>query len=135
MSEDCLLKLQGSLEITCSVAAEWFMSASIVKSRENYFSRGGLGDKGTGAVYMYIKEKDVIYIGETGRTIKSRQHDERSPHKDKIWWEEWSEVRFLQIPNRTDRIILESLLILHMKPRVNTKPSYRAIEDMFKDLN
>jgi len=126
-------KFNEGLAATAQSASEWFIESSIKKSREDYESRGKLGDNGEGAVYAYIgRNNKIIYIGETSRNIKARQHDQKSPHKKQKWWKDWSEIRFLEVCDRTDRITLELLLILYLNPRENTKPGYRKISNMFK---
>ena len=110
----------------------WFKSKATEKDRQCYFSRGKLGDNGRGAVYVYSKNGKALYVGESGRHIKRRMHDKTSPHKEKKWWNEWNQVAYLNIENRTDRLTLELLLILSLHPEHNIKPEARKIDDMFK---
>ncbi len=133
MSNKALSDLLQNLAATSKSAKNWFWDASTKKPRKDYEARGKLGDKGTGSVYVYIGDnEEIIYIGETSRTIKSRQHDQTSPHKKQKWWSHWKEVRFIHVSDRTARITLELLLILQLEPRENTKPGYREISKMFK---
>lgn len=133
MNDDALSILLKNLAATSESAKKWFWDASTKKPRKDFEARGKLGDKGTGSVYVYIGDnEEIIYIGETSRNIKDRQHDEKSPHKKQSWWKDWKEVRFLHVSDRTERITLELLLILQLKPRENTKPGYRELLWMFK---
>ena len=133
MNNDTFSELLENLAATSESAKKWFWETSTKKPRKDYEARGKLGDKGTGSVYVYIGDKGrVIYVGETGRKIKDRQHDVKSPHKKQKWWNEWNEVRFLHVSDRTERITLELFLILQLNPRENTKPGYREIAKMYR---
>lgn len=125
-------KLKKRLSLSALTAKRWFMEESSEKSRKDYFSVGMLGDPGTGAVYVYFdKDGCALYVGESGRPIKRRMHDEKSPHKKAPWWSEWHTVRLLPQTHRTDRIALEMLLVLAFQPAHNTKPGKRDICEMF----
>ncbi|MDP9686549.1 UNVERIFIED_ORG: hypothetical protein J2W82_000197 [Pseudomonas mohnii] len=124
--------LRQAIEDAASEAENLFFLNTEPKSRETYFERGKLGDNGKGAVYAYFNEDGkALYVGQAGRHIKLRQHDQTSPHKSKPWWETWVAVRFMPISNETDRITLEYLLIIALKPPYNSKPGPREIEAMF----
>ena len=128
------VQVRESLKESAIAAMDWFLLDSTLKDREAYFAKGKLGDIGTGAVYVYFdKNKTPLYVGEAGRPIKRRMHDQTSPHKNKDWWKSWTTVRFLQIPNQTDRLTLELLLILSLNPSFNSKPGPRMFADMFLD--
>ncbi|PMZ05651.1 hypothetical protein C1Y08_27950 [Pseudomonas sp. FW306-02-F02-AA] len=124
--------LRQSIERASTDAKDLFLSATAPNNRETYFAKGKLGDNGTGAVYAYFdKEGQALYVGVTGRTIKMRQHDQTSPHKKTTWWDRWETVRFIQISSETDRLTLELLLILALKPPHNSKPGPRDFAAMF----
>lgn len=128
--------LRQSIERAATDAKDWFTSAAFSKEREDFFAKGKLGDKGTGAVYAYYDANgNALYVGEASRPIKRRMHDQTSPHKTAQWWKSWTTVRFLQIQNRTDRIALELLLIFSLKPKFNSKPCSREFILMFTDAN
>jgi hypothetical protein len=92
-----------------------------------------LGDSGKGAVYAYFdKHQGTLYVGQAGRPIKRRMHDELSKHKLAKWWKSWETVRFVQLEDRTDRLTLELLLVLALKPKYNSKPGAREISKMFR---
>ena len=120
-----------SLECAALNANELFLSSAKVGSRPLYFAKGQLGDSGQGAVYAYFAANEsALYVGETKRRIKQRMHDQTSPHKDALWWNSWTTVRFLQVSDRTDRLALELLLILALKPAFNSKPGPREFAVM-----
>jgi hypothetical protein len=124
--------LRAALSHACSEVAILFMSETIPKSRDEYFAKGKLGDNGKGAVYAYFDcQGTALYIGESSRPIKRRMHDQRSPHKSAEWWVRWEFVRFMQVHNRTDRLVLELLLILSLRPIFNAKPGPRELTKMF----
>ncbi|MES2250104.1 MAG: hypothetical protein V4645_22735 [Pseudomonadota bacterium] len=124
--------LRKSLEKTASDAKDMFLATTTPKTREVFLSRGQLGDEGTGAVYAYFDaDGRAVYVGETGRRIKSRMHDETSPHAKAAWWPSWTAMRFLRVSDRTDRLTLELLLILALEPPFNAKPGARVFAEMF----
>lgn len=128
--------LRVNLTLSIKSAKKWFFEASIIKTRAEYKARGGPGDEKTGAVYVYIGQgKEILYVGQTGRGIKERANYLTARHNTAEWWDEWEHIRFLPLTDETDRLTLELLLILELKPRENKKPKYRKISDMFKDKN
>lgn len=125
--------LQRSLRRAEHDAKNLFEVTAQSKSRQQYFARGQLGDLGPGAVYAYFDEEGkALYVGESGRPIKRRMHDQTSPHKKAAWWLEWKTVRFLQIEDLTERLVLEILLILALEPQYNSKPEPRDLSTIFK---
>lgn len=124
--------LRMSLEQACGDAKDLFFASTLPKSREDYFSKGKLGDNGKGAVYVYFAASgEALYVGEASRPIKRQMHDQTSPHTTTAWWAAWGNVRFLQVNNRTDRLTLELLLILALKPVFDSKPGAREFGGMF----
>lgn len=127
-----IAQVRESLSRAAADANEWFSSAASESGREDFLARGKLIDDGSGAVYAYFDGDGLaLYVGEAGRPIKKRMHDKTSPHKTAQWWELWTSVRYLQIQDRTDRLALELLLILSLKPKFNLKPGVREFEAMF----
>lgn len=117
-----------SLKNTCDLAHTWFINNSKEFTREKFAEKGGLNDKRIGSVYVYFDDKNhALYAGETSRAVKARLHDQTSPHKSKDWWGCWKTMRFSQIENQTDRLVLEMLLILQLAPTNNQKPSPKEI--------
>ena len=85
MKSALLEELVGAVEHTASLSKDWFIQNSSGIDRTVFFERNGLGDNGTGAVYVYFdKEGTCLYVGQTGRRVKARLHDKTSPHKDKV---------------------------------------------------
>ena len=123
--------LRKSLGASADVSKIWFEDRTQPKTRETFFAKGKLGDDGTGAVYVYYDEKgEALYVGITSRRVKSRLHDQTSPHKKKKWWNEWSFMRFVQLSDDMDRQILEFLLILSYSPKYNEKPKAKNLNEL-----
>lgn len=123
--------LRSSIDESSNLARLWFEDRTQPKSREIFDAKGQLGDHGTGAVYVYYASPGIaLYVGQTGRKVKSRLHDEKSPHKFKTWWSQWTEMRFVQLNDEMDRLILEFLLILAYAPPYNDKPKAKDLNDL-----
>jgi hypothetical protein len=128
-----IAQLRRSLEQAAIDAKELFFAATTPKSRVEYFAKGQLGDRGSGAVYAYFAvDGAALYVGEASRPIKRRMHDQTSPHKNAAWWQSWTTVRLLGVTDRTDRLAMELLLILVLKPAFNSKPAAREFAAMFE---
>lgn len=124
--------LRISLSLAASVARIWFEDRSEAKSKKVYFAKDQLKDEGNGAVYVYYSAHGkALYVGQTGRRVKSRQHDQTSPHKKKWWWKKWTHIRFVPMTDKVDRLALESLLIAAYEPPGNEKPKAKSIDKMF----
>ncbi|TBN36132.1 GIY-YIG nuclease family protein [Pseudomonas sp. BGI-2] len=124
--------LRDSLATTAAIARSWFEDCAEIKTRKQFEARGELGDAGLGAVYVYFSEKGkAVYVGETGRKVKARLHDEMSPHKSKDWWSSWSYMRFVALECDVDRLVIESLLIAIYEPGGNIKPKAKNIGSLF----
>ena len=124
--------LRDSLSMNAAVARVWFEERAPIKTRRQFEKRGGLSDDGRGSVYVYFTaEGTAVYVGQTGRAVKSRLHDITSPHKKKTWWTSWAYLRFLSLPEGVDRLVLESLLIAGYEPTANAKPKAKCISKLF----
>lgn len=124
--------LRDSLATTAVVARSWFEDRTEIKTRKEFKARGELGDTGNGAVYVYFSSRGkAIYVGQTGRAVKARLHDQTSPHKSKDWWENWSYMRFTPLKCDVDRLVLEALLIAAYEPTANEKPKAKCISALF----
>jgi hypothetical protein len=93
--------------------------------------KGKLDDSGKGSVYVYYRNKTALYVGQTGRKVKSRLHDKTSPHKKAKWWKIWNNMRFMNLEKQEDRLVLEFLLILAYEPTHNKKPKALKISNLF----
>lgn len=123
--------LRKSLGTSADIAKLWFEDRTVAKSRKTFNAKGKLGDDGTGAVYAYFDELDeALYIGLTSRKVKCRMHDQTSAHKNKVWWEKWETMRFVQLSDDMDRQILEFLLILSYSPKFNEKPKAKNLDEL-----
>ena len=124
--------LVASLTTTTRLARIWFEARTTEISRKQFEARGGLSDSGSGSVYAYFSaDKRALYVGQTGRYVKSRLHDQTSPHKLKDWWPRWKTMRFMKLPDDADRLILESLLIAGYEPTENKTPRAKPIGTVF----
>ena len=124
--------LRDSLASTAAVARAWFEDRTQIKTRAEFEARGGLGDSGNGAVYAYFSPRgQAIYVGQTGRAVKARLHDQTSPHKSKAWWDDWAFMRFVPLQCDADRLMLETLLIAAYEPLANEKPRAKCIDTLF----
>lgn len=112
----------------------WFENRTTLISRAQFEKRGGLKDSRIGSVYAYFtKEGKAVYVGQTKRTVKARLYDKTSAHNKAQWWGEWMYMRFVQLPDDMDRLVLEFLLILTYSPTANRKPKSKSISDLFPD--
>lgn len=128
--------LQKSIQSSADTARAWFLKRAVEKNRIDWETKNGLSDSGVGAVYAFFNENDqCLYIGQTTQSIKSRANIETSRHYDKEWWPSWTKLRFVNIQNQTDQLVIELLLILSLSPQHNSKPSARIINDMFPPSN
>lgn len=122
---DTLRKAVGA---SADIAKLWFESRAEPISRKQFDARVQLRDTGTGSVYAYYgPEGSTLYVGQTGRFVKARLHDPTSPHKLKEWWPKWNQMRFIQLPDEMDRLVLEFLLILAYGPPHNEKPKAKDL--------
>ena len=125
-------RLKSSLHQSSSSARAYFEAGTKKITKATYAQKGGLGDKKGGAVYVYFDSDDrALYVGETGGGVKERTHIATSKHTDKEWWKKWQYVRYFPTTNRTDRLVLELLLILAYEPLYNVKPGQRSIDELF----
>ncbi|MDB5240890.1 MAG: hypothetical protein JWP57_1515, partial [Spirosoma sp.] len=125
-------QIRDSLQLASDAAKIMFESATVPVGKSS-FSRSKMGDNGTGAVYVYYDANgDAIYVGQTGRYVKSRLYDKTSPHAQKAWYNNWVEMRFLPMQKDADRLVLEFLLIIAYQPPNNLKPSSINVKDLFR---
>ena len=124
--------VRKSIGLSADIAKPWFESRTEPKKKIQFDGKGQLNDAGTGSVYVYYAQDDSnLYVGQTGRRIKARLHDQTSPHKRKVWWPNWSYIRFVQLPDEMDRLVLEFPLILAYSPRYNEKPGAKDLSALF----
>lgn len=124
--------LRKSIGASADLARLWFEDRTQRKYREQFLKKGGLSDTGDGAVYAYfLPDNHALYVGETGRNVKARLHDQTSPHKSKPWWKQWMTMRFIQLEDDMDRLVLEFLLILAYKPEFNEKPRAKNLNELW----
>ena len=129
-----LKKVRASIGRSAVIARKWFEEKSFEILKKEFDKHGSLKlkDKRTGAVYAYFsKSNEVLYVGETGGGVKERTHFQTSRHTNAKWWGKWTHMRFLQVPIRTDRLVLELFLILDYQPTYNKKPGPRHVKQFF----
>lgn len=125
----------ADLYATADKAKRWFLTRACSRSRGHWNKRGGLGDSGDGAVYVFFGRKGgTLYVGQTGTSLKKRANYPTSRHTKQPWWSKWTALRFLNIDVETDRLALELLLILSLAPKYNRKPCFRPRAEMRKAL-
>ncbi len=130
--ETSLEELKNYIGTTADVARKWFEQESPEIKKRQFKQKGGLNDKKKGAVYVYFdKNRQVLYVGETGGGVKERTHFKTARHTETEWWPKWQRVRFMSMVDRTSRLTLEMLLILAYQPPYNKKPEARKIEELF----
>ena len=126
--------LRKSIGASADVARLWYESRTEPKTRVTFKAKGKLGDDGSGAVYVYYGANgEALYVGQTGRKVKARLHDQTSPHKNKLWWKQWKTMRFVQLIDDMDRQILEFLLILAYSPKFNEKPKAKDLNELLPE--
>ena len=74
--------------------------------------------KGSYVYAAYDGEGELLYIGETGESIKRRfKSDGTSAHDKKDWYSDMEEIRYLNLPcDKNHRKLLERALILAGNP-------------------
>ena len=126
--------LRKSIGESADVARRWFESRTESKSRKIFEAKDQLGDTREGAVYVYYGQGDaVLYVGQTNRNVKARLHDQTSPHKKQPWWSQWKTMRFVNLPDEMDRLVLEFMLILAYLPLFNEKPKAKNFNELLPD--
>lgn len=124
--------VRKAIGVAAAVSTDWFFEHATQKNPTDWSSNGQLQDDGTGAVYAFFDGNgSCLYVGQTTQTLKQRANLQTSRHYDTLWWPTWQVLRFVNTPDQTDQLILESLLILALTPAHNTKPAARDIEKMF----
>jgi hypothetical protein len=130
--------LRNSLAVSADIAKVWFEGRAPLKPRKDFEAKGKLCDEGCGCVYVYYSvdrkntKENALYVGQTDRTIKARQHDITSPHNKKSWWKDWTHLRFVNIKDKVDRQILEFLLIVALAPTCNKSPKSKCLDDFLR---
>lgn len=123
--------LRKSLGASADIARLWFENRTDPKTRTVFDAKGKLGDAGEGAVYVYYNRDGAsLYVGQTCRNVKARLHDQTSPHKEKVWWDQWDTMRFVQLSDDMDRLVLEFMLILAYSPIHNEKPKAKDLNEL-----
>jgi len=121
-----------SIDACGAAARTWFFASANRRSRSDWDSRDALRDGGQGAVYAFFGSDAVcLYVGQTTCSLKQRALYKTSCHYETDWWALWHELRFVNISDQTDQIVLETMLILALAPIHNSKPRARSITSMY----
>lgn len=124
--------LKASLNTTAEQARPWFEGRSIALTKTEFGGRSPRGKSPKCGVYVYYGAGATpLYVGQSKRRIKLRLYDQTSPHAQKPWWGNWTDLRFLAVEKETDRLVLELLLILAYAPPHNRKPAGVPIDTLF----
>jgi excinuclease UvrABC nuclease subunit len=125
-------EIQDVIRNTSLSTAAWFNDKAVHLSSGEFHKHGSLSqlDNKNGSVYVYLKKGKALYVGETGGGVKERTHFQTSRHTDTQWWSNWDLIQFLPVTNRTDRLLLELLLILALAPKYNQKPGARKFNQI-----
>jgi hypothetical protein len=130
--EQCRINFQNAAD---SVSQIFDRHASRFIAKEKFETLPLPGDKGEGAVYVYFDaDGRALYVGETSRRVKARMHDQTSPHKATVWWPKWQSMRFLTMMSKSDRLVMEMLLIAAMNPEFNVKPGKIDPSNLFASV-
>lgn len=126
--------LKNSIKLASTAAHQWFFANACEKTQTDWDISNALDDSGIGAVYAFFNERgECLYVGQTLQLLKARARLQTSRHLSQSWWPKWRRLRFVNISDRTDQIVLETLLILSLSPKHNTKPAARNIQQMFPE--
>jgi len=121
-----------AINSTSSVAHDWFSERAIKKTKKDWGLRNALEDQASGAVYAFFgKDGNCLYVGQTTQKLKVRALAQTSRHYKTDWWEKWSTLKFINISDKTDQLVLEMLLIIALEPEYNIKPACRKINQMY----
>lgn len=125
-------RFKASLVQVSVDAREWFEKSSLSLTRSEFETRSAKGYGPSTAVYVYYgSDGGALYVGQSGRAIKARLYDATSPHAKTPWWPEWTSMRHLKLPDETERLVLELILIIAYAPPHNTRPAGKRASDLF----
>ncbi|WP_394897806.1 GIY-YIG nuclease family protein [Clostridium butyricum] len=84
--------------------------------------------KGSFIYFLYDSSDEVIYIGETGQTVKNRLYiDGSGAHCNKVWFKEVVKLKYYSDTGMdfNSRKVLERALISKYKPKYNDNKSLK----------
>lgn len=126
------------MAVSADIAKVWFERQAPPKPRSNFEARGKVCDEGSRCVYVYYSvdrkntKENALYVGQTGRIIKARQHDIKSPHNKKSCWKDWTHLRSINIKVKGDLQFLEFLRIVALAPTCNKSPKSKCLDDFLR---
>ncbi len=123
--------LSNSVWNAAKHSKSWFDKNAESFDRKNFENSRITNDKGDGCVYVFYRSNGaVVYVGQTGKRLKYWTFYREGNHRSKTWWKTVSKVKFVNISNKADRIVLAALLVIELKPKNNSKPSFKEIQTM-----
>ena len=75
-------------------------------------------------IYLFYKNTECLYIGETGVTLEDRCYKNTPKHSEKQWFKEANLIHIIELDENIDDIArqaLESSFILAYRPKYNKK--------------
>jgi len=123
--------LSSSVWSAAKHAKTWFDKSAESFDRKTFEKVRITNDNGEGCVYVFYRRNgSVVYVGQTGKRLKYWSFYRVGNHRSKSWWKTVGTVKFVNINNKADRIILAALLAIELKPKNNNKPSAKEIKTM-----
>jgi len=88
-------------------------------------------DNAKGCIYVFYRANgSVLYVGQTGKRLKYRALYSQNNFKNVKWWKMVKTLKFVNVENKADRIILTALLTVELKPTNNHKTLSKDIHTM-----
>lgn len=78
----------------------------------------------TNIIYLFHKNSECLYIGETGTSLYDRCYVHTPKHSEKTWFKEANIIHIIELDEEIDviaRQALESSFILAYRPKFNKK--------------
>ncbi|HFC9206763.1 TPA: hypothetical protein ACF0PM_002222 [Clostridium perfringens] len=75
-------------------------------------------------LYLFFKDNECFYIGETSCTLKDRCYKNSKKHHEQEWFKECNTIHIIVLDDNIDDIArgtLESTFILAYRPKYNKK--------------
>ena len=94
----------------------------IKDSEELKFFKESISDKNV--LYLFFKDNECFYIGETGSTLKAMCYTHSPKHHEKEWFKKCNTIKIILLDDYIDDIArgaLESAFILAYRPKYNKK--------------
>lgn len=75
------------------------------------------------AIYLFYKDNDCLYIGQTGVSLQNRCYKNSPNHAEKDWFKEANKIHIIQVEDLDgfNRQNIESTFITAYRPENNKK--------------